>query len=176
MCGINCGCDDCIRSLEVLKANDGRDGLNGLSVLFGNGVPANTSGQDGQVYIDLTSPKNMWVKISGAWSNAGRLQGLDGNGFFLKTTTFVTGSQVLLLNTNPIPLLTLPSSSFAVELYGAVAKYTFNSTQYSVSNNPMQIRYANGTVAASIPADMIQSSVNAYQKFVPITPSPILPV
>lgn len=128
-------CDECVRSSRVLAGQDGTDGTDGLSVLSGSGVPDPSLGTDTQYYIDKLSPFNFYLKTAGAWAYLGRLQGLDGNGFLLRTTTTLSAADVLGSHATPVPLLpALPSTVCAVPI-SVVGKIAFNSVAYTYPSN-----------------------------------------
>lgn len=128
-------CDECVRSSRVLAGQDGTDGVDGLSVLSGTGIPDNSLGADTQYYIDKLSPFNFYLKSAGVWNYLGRLQGLDGNGFLLRTTVTIAAADILGSHATPVPLLpTLPSTVCAVPL-SVVGKLAFNSVAYTFPAN-----------------------------------------
>jgi hypothetical protein len=59
--------------IAILKGNKGSDGT---SVLTGEGIPSNTSGIDGDSYID-TITWDFYLKVSGAWVKKGNIKGED---------------------------------------------------------------------------------------------------
>ncbi len=56
---------------------NGEDGKDGSSVLTGKGAPADTTGNDGDSYID-TDTFDYYIKTNGAWSKIGNIKGADG--------------------------------------------------------------------------------------------------
>jgi len=82
-----------------LKGVAGVDGVNGTSVLTGNGVPAATLGVNGDTYLNLSTPQiDIYSKAVGVWSDTGLkfkgdtgaagsngTNGTDGQNFFQGT-------------------------------------------------------------------------------------------
>lgn len=63
------------QSVEFGNFIKGKDG----SVIYnGSGVPANTLGVNGDLYIDNVAPNNYYEKISGVWVLQGHFQGEAG--------------------------------------------------------------------------------------------------
>ena len=68
---------------EWLESISGKDGTNGLdgkdgaSVLTGKGEPLQSSGKEGDSYINLDS-WNYYIKINGEWIIQGNIRGLNG--------------------------------------------------------------------------------------------------
>ena len=63
-----------------IKGNDGDNGatgVNGNTLLTGNGAPANTDGQNGDSYIDYET-WNIYLKQEGTWVQTGNIKGADG--------------------------------------------------------------------------------------------------
>ena len=61
-----------------LQGEKGDKGDNGNSVLTGEGVPANSLGNDGDSYIDTTT-FDFYTKSAGAWEKKGNIKGDKGN-------------------------------------------------------------------------------------------------
>ncbi len=61
----------------TFKGNDGLNGLNGKSIKFGNGTPANSDGEDDEVYLDLSNFK-LHTKSSGSWGTGQVFKGDKG--------------------------------------------------------------------------------------------------
>nr|WP_162989039.1 hypothetical protein [Pedobacter schmidteae] len=70
-------------SLKGADGTNGTNGSNGHSLLSGVGLPANTTGNDGDFYLDLSSYVMYGPKVTGAWSPYGislrGQNGADGN-------------------------------------------------------------------------------------------------
>ena len=77
------------------KGASGSNGLNGKSVRFGNGTPANDVGDDDEVYFDLSNFK-VHAKSSGSWSGGQLFKGDNGsngqNGINGKSLRFGNGA------------------------------------------------------------------------------------
>lgn len=91
-------CDECLRDSRVLAGLNGADGADGLSVLSGSGMPSYSLGVDSQYYIDKVAPFNMYLKSAGVWQLLGRLQGVDGNGFLLRSSMTITPTQIATMD------------------------------------------------------------------------------
>jgi hypothetical protein len=63
-----------------LTGNDGNNGSQGLSFRQGAGVPSPALGNDGDTYVNLTSPElDLYTKSGGTWSDSGlNMRGVDG--------------------------------------------------------------------------------------------------
>lgn len=128
-----------MRSNRVLAGINGVDGQDGLSVLSGSGVPSNTIGEEGQYYIDRVSPFNMYIKDAGNWVLLGRLQGIDGNGFMLRTTRRITSAEILAFNGGTgagvdfLPSLTSPYYYNPIEF---IVQRVLGTNVYTASGTP----------------------------------------
>lgn len=113
-------CDDCERSLTVLAGTPGVNGINGLNVRNGVGVPSASLGVDGEAYIDKNAPFNLYFKTAGAWVLAGQLQGIDGNGFYIKVTVDLSSPQILASGVTPVQIAPNFPGTFCVSLNEAL--------------------------------------------------------
>ena len=57
---------------------DGADGTDGSTILNGNGVPDNGSGNDGDIYVD-TANGDLYIKDGGLWGTVVNLKGPTGD-------------------------------------------------------------------------------------------------
>ncbi len=60
------------------KGEDGVDGKDGTSWITGDSVPTDTTGQDGDTYLDITT-NFVYTKNNGVWSKLGELSSDSGN-------------------------------------------------------------------------------------------------
>lgn len=61
------------------KGDNGRDGVNGNTILSGNAAPAASLGNTGDFYIDLTASILYGPKTAAGWGSGNSLKGPQGN-------------------------------------------------------------------------------------------------
>ena len=174
-------CQDCLRSIEVLKGLPGLDGVNGISVLTGSGDPGVTPGVESQIYLDTTPPFNLFQYSSGAWQFLGQLQGVDGNGMFLSYTTTLDSATVANLFTAPASLVpdvrTSPSAQFIVSVDEVIARLNYVSRPYVVGSNNLVIEYNGSSVAAvTMGPNLLNATSDTIGKYGPNTNITGIPV
>ena len=123
-------CDECLRSVEILKGNNGLDGTNGKSVISATGAPSSLLGVDGDFYVDKNAPFNFYSKSGSSWTLLGRLQGLDGNGFFITETTLITSAQLLASLVSPVVVTQTPPVGYTIIPVSIAASLRYNSIPY----------------------------------------------
>jgi len=70
---------DGINGTNGTNGANGTNGTNGNTILSGTGVPANTLGNNGDFYINLTNYTIYGPKAGGVWGTGTSLKGADGN-------------------------------------------------------------------------------------------------
>ena len=128
----------------MLAGINGTNGADGLSVLSGSGVPSNLLGADTQYYIDKVAPFNMYLKTAGVWNFLGKLQGIDGNGFFIQYNRTLTSSEIHL-STTPVVLLPTLNNSQAYCVESVVLTNKFNTTPWTITGGNYFFRYTTNT-------------------------------
>lgn len=174
-------CQDCLRSVEVLKGLPGLNGVDGISMLTGAGDPGILAGVESQIYLDTTPPFNLFQYQSGAWQFLGRLQGVDGNGMFLSFSTTLDSATVSNLFTSPAALipdvLTSLSAQFIVSIDEVIARLEYVSRPYVVGSNSLVIEY-NGTSIAAVTMgpNLLNATSDTIGKYGPNTNITGIPV
>lgn len=155
-------CDDCLRNVAILRGNDGEDGADGNSVLSGTGAPDNSLGNDGDFYVDKTAPFNFYFKTAGAWGYLGRLQGTDGNGFYISESTLISSADLLASQTSPVVITQTPPIGYGLIPVSITGALRYNSVAYSASQG-LSVRYADTshTFVGNWSAAFIQGSASS---------------
>jgi len=152
-----------MRSNRVLQGLPGLPGLNGKTVLSGTGVPDPSLGVDGDFYIDLNAPMNIYLKVAGVWVFKNRLMGVDGNSFFLSESTLITSSQLLNSSSSPVVITQTPPIGYAIIPVSIATSLRFNSAPY-VCPYGMHVVYTNSSnqYAASFQINSSSSVISNY--------------
>ncbi len=123
------------------KGQKGDQGDPGTSILTGIGVPDNSLGQDGDVYID-TSTDDLYTKIAGVWVLDTNLKGDKGdNGFsdvdsigfsaYMDLASQISASGTLgNWTTSPIPYYESDDFNSTTYFDGVTGEYTVPDTGY----------------------------------------------
>jgi len=133
-------CDDCLRNVAVLRGLNGHDGIDGNRIEIGTGAPNDADYTDDDFYIDRNPPLNFYHKVAGDWILVGRLQGMDGNGFFLTETTLVTSAQLLASDATPPIITQVPPTGYAIIPVSITGSLRFNSIAYQATQG-LSVRY-----------------------------------
>jgi hypothetical protein len=154
-------CDDCLRNVAVLSGLNGRNGIDGNRIQIGTGAPNNGDFNDDDFYIDRNPPLNFYHKVAGAWVFIGRLQGLDGNGFFFSESTLISSNQLLNSLASPVVITQVPPAGYAIIPVSITGSLHYNSIPY-VTQYGVSIVYLDSstTVIAALPQDMFTGTTS----------------
>jgi len=168
-------CDDCMRSNSVLQGLPGLPGLNGKTVLSGTGVPDPSLGVDGDFYIDLNAPMNIYLKVAGVWVFKNRLMGVDGNGFLYTESTLISSAQLLNSLASPVVVTQTPPVGYAIVPVSIVGSLRYNSVPY-VCQYGMGVVYNNpsNTFAAAWASFLVTNTVSTMSN-APVSPQLNIP-
>jgi hypothetical protein len=133
-------CDDCLRNVAILSGLPGEDGIDGNRIQIGTGAPDNADFSDDDFYIDRNSPLNFYHKEAGVWVFLGRLQGIDGNGFYLSETTLVSSAALLASDATPPIITQVPPTGYAIIPVSITGSLRFNSIAYQATQG-LSVRY-----------------------------------
>lgn len=146
-------CDNCDHSVTVLSGGNGDNGTNGNTVLNGLGVPDESLGYDGDMYVDRNQPFNFYIKSGGDWVFQGQLKGVDGNGFLIQTTVNILSAELLQINTTHKELIPDVPTQYFISVVECTAT-SAGSTAYQVGSGYLYIKYK-GTIGQSITSNQI---------------------
>lgn len=168
-------CDDCMRSNRVLQGLPGLPGLNGKTVLSGTGVPDPSLGVDGDFYIDLNAPMNIYLKVAGVWVFKNRLMGVDGNGFLYTESTLISSAQLLNSLASPVVVTQTPPAGYAIVPVSIVGSLRYNSVPY-VCQYGMGVVYNNpsNTFVAAWASFLVTNTVSTMSN-APVSPQLNIP-
>jgi len=177
-------CDDCLRNVAVLSGLNGRNGIDGNRIQIGTGDPDPAAFNDDDFYIDRNPPLNFYHKEAGAWVFIGRLQGLDGNGFFYSESTLVPAADILNSQATPVVISQTPPAGYAIIPISVVFSIHYNSVPYvapyglAVVYNNGPSSYVAGAISSfiqSIQSTMLVAAISSQIIYVPGVPLAIKP-
>lgn len=168
-------CDDCLRNVSILSGLNGRNGIDGNRIQIGTGAPNSGDFNDDDYYIDRNSPLNFYHKVAGAWVFIGRLQGLDGNGFYLTETTLVSSAQLLASGATPVVISQTPPVGYAIIPVSISGSLHYNSIPY-VCNYGMAVCYGGNSylLIASFVSQTFTTTVDLISN-APVSPQLAIP-